>query len=439
MDLAILWHFHQPIYRRPRSRNYVLPWVNFHATKNYYQMARLAEETGFPCTYNFAPCLLEQIEDYAQGTALDPFQLALELPPDRLGPVEIERLRKFVPDETHATRLQRRALESFFSPIDPLPADAAGMFHRQKEIHQGLIPLWKKLSDERRAELTVSPYYHPLLPMIFDAAAAGPESPPGVTFRHPGDGHIQIRTGREYFRSVFGRYPKGIWPSEGGVSREAAAAIAEAGFAFAVTDENVLWKSLGGYDRRALFKPHRAEHLTVFFRDRELSDLIGFEYQRWPAKDAVADLLRRLDERRPDCDEDSLVVLALDGENPWGTFPQNGLPFLRELYARLGSHPGITPIFFEDYLARHRPLPELALAPGTWLGNFSKWSGSPAKNRGWEILARARKACGPLEEILIAEGSDWFWWFGEEQTEEFTFLFEQYIQEAYRRAGLAHE
>jgi alpha-amylase/alpha-mannosidase (GH57 family) len=439
MDLAILWHFHQPIYRRPRSRDYVLPWVNFHATKNYYQMARLAEETGFPCTYNFAPCLLEQIEDYARGTALDPFQLALELPPERLGPDEIERLRKFVTDETHALRLQRRALESFFSPIDPLPADPAGMFQRQKEIHQGLIPLWKKLGDERRAELTVSPYYHPLLPMIFDAAAAGPESPPGVTFRHPGDGHMQIRTGREYFRSVFGRYPKGIWPSEGGVSREAVAAIAEAGFAFAVTDENILWKSLGGYDRRALFKPHRAEGLTVFFRDRELSDLIGFEYQRWPAKDAVADLLRRLDERRPDCDEDSLVVLALDGENPWGTFPQNGLPFLRELYARLSSHPGITPVFFEDYLARHRPSPELALAPGTWLGNFSKWSGSPAKNRGWEILARARKACGPLEEILIAEGSDWFWWFGEAQTEEFTFLFEQYIREAYRRAGLAHE
>jgi alpha-amylase/alpha-mannosidase (GH57 family) len=327
----------------------------------------------------------------------------------------------------------------FFSPVDPLPADADGMLDLQKHILRGLIPLWKKLGDERRAELTVSPYYHPLLPMIFDAAAAGPEAPPGVVFRHPGDGHTQIRSGREYFRKIFGHYPKGIWPSEGGISREAAAAIAEAGFAFAVTDENVLWKSLGRYDRKALFKPHRTQDLTVFFRDRELSDQIGFEYQHWKANDAVTDLLRRLDERRPDCDEDSLVVLALDGENPWGTYPQNGVPFLRELYARLNSHPGITPIFFEDYLARHAPTRELALTPGTWLGSFKKWAGCPAKNRGWEILARARKACGPLEEILIAEGSDWFWWFGEEHTEEFASLFELYIGEAYRRAGLTHE
>jgi alpha-amylase/alpha-mannosidase (GH57 family) len=409
MELAILWHFHQPIYRRPRSRDYVLPWVNFHATKNYYQMARLADETGFPCTYNFVPCLLEQIEDYARGEALDPFQLALELPPDRLGPIEIERLRKFVPLETRAGRLQKAALASFFSPIDPIPDDPAELLARQKEIHRSLIPMWVKLETERKAELTVSPYYHPLLPMIFDADAAGPESP-GANFRHPGDGHTQIRMGREYFRNVFGRYPRGVWPSEGGMSRETAAALADAGFAFAVTDENILWKSLGpDYSRKALFEPHVAEGLPIFFRDRELSDLIGFEYQHWPARDATADLVRRLEERRTFCGDDGIIVLALDGENPWGTFPRNGLDFLRELYARLTSHPGITPVFFEDHLARRKPMSEISLKPGT------------------------------VEEILVAEGSDWFWWFGEDDTEEFSFLFDLYIREAYHRAGLRHE
>jgi len=438
MELAILWHFHQPIYRRPGSPSYVLPWVNFHATKNYYQMARLADETGFPCAYNFVPCLLEQIEDYARGEALDPFQLALELPPDRLGPVEIERLRKFVPDETHAERLQRAALAAFFSPIDPPSDDRAELFARQKEIQRSLIPYWHRLGAGRKAELTVSPYYHPLLPMIFDANAAGPERP-GPEFRHPGDGHVHIRKAREYFRDVFGRYPKGVWPSEGGLSREAAAALADAGFAFAVTDENILWKSLPHpHDHRALYRPHDAEGLAVFFRDRELSDLIGFEYQRWPAADAAADLVRRLEERRAEAGDDGIVVLALDGENPWGTFPRNGLDFLREMYGRLMAHPGITPVFFEDHLARRKPESGIALQPGTWLGNFSKWSGSPAKNRGWEILSRARRACGPVEEILVAEGSDWFWWFGEEQTEEFAFLFDLYIDAAYRRAGVPH-
>jgi len=439
MEMAILWHFHQPIYRRPHSLAYVLPWVNFHTTKNYYQMARLADESGFPCTYNFVPCLLEQIEDYARGEALDPFQLALELPLDRLGPIEIERLRKFVPSETQASRLQKAARESFFSPIDPLPADPAELFARQKEIQRNLIPMWARLDASHKVELTVSPYYHPLLPMIFDAEAAGPERP-GADFRHPGDGHIQIQTAREYFRNVFGHYPRGVWPSEGGMSRETAAALADAGFAFAVTDENLLWKSLdAACDRKALFQPHLAEGLPVFFRDRELSDLIGFEYQHWPARDAALDLVRRLEDRRTLCGDDGIVVLALDGENSWGTFPRNGLDFLRELYGRLVSHPGITPVFFEDHLARRKPSSEISLKPGTWLGNFSKWSGSPAKNRGWEILSRARQACGPVEELLVAEGSDWFWWFGEDHTEEFSFLFDLYIREAYRRAGVPHE
>ena len=439
MYLAILWHFHQPVYRRPRSRAYILPWVNFHATKNYRQMAGLVEETGYPCTFNFVPCLLDQIEDYAQGLALDPFQLALELPPDRLGPFEIERLKKFVPKETTTKELQRKALESFFSPLETLPPDKFERLELQRKIHRELIPAWVRIGRERKAELTVTPYYHPLLPMVFDAESAGAEKP-GISFCHAEDGRDQIRRAREHFKETFGAFPGGMWPSEGGISEEVAAAIAAAGFSFAVTDENVLWKSLPGRrERKSLYRPYLAAGLNVFFRDRELSDLIGFTYQHWNAKDAAADFLRRLDERRPDCDERSIIVLALDGENPWGTYPQNGVPFLKELFGGLGRHPGVTPVFLGDYLAHYPPSGELSLAPGTWMGNFSKWSGTPAKNKAWSILSRARHVCGPLEEILIAEGSDWFWWSGDEDTEEFAFLFDSYIREAYRQAGVSHD
>ncbi|MCX6562830.1 MAG: glycoside hydrolase family 57 protein [Candidatus Aminicenantes bacterium] len=439
MYLAILWHFHQPIYRRPRSRAYVLPWVNYHATKNYHQMARLIEETGFPCTFNFVPCLLDQIEDYAKGAALDPFQLALEVPPDRLGPIEIERLRKFAPDETRPTALQQKALTSFFSPIDAIAADKFELLDRQRRIQQDLIPSWVRLSREGKTELTVTPYYHPLLPMIFDSDAAGPEKPE-ASFRQAGDGKKQIQQGRQRFKDVFGDLPRGLWPSEGGMSREVAAAIAEAGFAFAVTDENILWKSLDGpYDLKKLYAPYRAEGLSIFFRDRLLSDLIGFEYQRWNEEEAVTDFLRRLDERRPYYDERSIVVLALDGENAWGGYRRNGVPFLREFFGRLMGRDDVTPIFFDDYLKLFPPSREISLVPGTWIGNFSKWSGSPAKNKAWAVLSRARQACGPSEELLIAEGSDWFWWFGDEHTEEFAFLFDSYIREAYHQAGIHHE
>jgi alpha-amylase/alpha-mannosidase (GH57 family) len=439
MRLAILWHFHQPIYRRPGSRDYVLPWVNFHATKNYHQMALLVEETGFPTTFNFVPCLLDQIEDYALGLANDPFQLALELPPDMLGPIEIERLRKFIPDETKPSILQAKALASFFSPAEPPPSGREAMLARRVEIIGGLIPRWRRLLEERRTELTVTPYYHPILPMLFNADAAGPERP-GPAFRHPEDGRTHIVRGIERFAGVFGSAPGGMWPSEGAVSAEVARASAAAGIRFLVTDENVLWRSLGRPGEPGdLYRPYASAGLTVFFRDRVLSDLVGFTYQHWDVREAVADLVRRIEDRRPYAGDDAIIVLTLDGENPWATYPENGVPFLREMFTRLASTPGIEPVFFGDYLAEHPADREIALVPGTWLGNFSKWSGSPEKNNGWARLAKARAVCGPIEEILIAEGSDWFWWLGEEDTREFDFLFGSYLQAAYHKAGIVHE
>jgi alpha-amylase/alpha-mannosidase (GH57 family) len=437
MDLAILWHFHQPIYRRPASRDYVLPWVNFHMTKNYYQMARLTEEFEFPCTFNFAPCLLEQIEDYAQAFARDPWQSALETNPERLNLAEIKMLQKFAAGETDKSKLQLKALKSFFSPVDETKADKNVLLGLQKDIWKKLLPLYGRLWKESKIELTTSAYYHPLLPLIFDLRAAGEESPPSVSFRYPEDGDSQIRKGRSYFRQIFGAAPQGLWPSEGGISQPVARAIAANGFSFAVTDENVLWKSLREpCDPKKLFEPYACENLAIFFRDRELSDLLGFEYQRWNEKEAVRDFSRRLEERSRLAGDSGIVVLALDGENPWGTYPENGVPFLREFFGTLKSFKGVAPVFFADHLVRRRRLREIDLVPGTWLGNFSKWTGNPAKNAGWKTLSRAREACGPRQEIYIAQGSDWFWWFGEENTEEFSGLFRSYIEEAYRQSGI---
>jgi alpha-amylase/alpha-mannosidase (GH57 family) len=436
MDLAILWHFHQPLYHKPKSRYYMLPWVNYHTTKNYYQMARLAEESGFPCACNFVPCLLEQIADYACGRASDPYQRALEKHPDQLESFELELLKNFVPDEHDPAALQWKALRSFFSPVEEIPGDKQELFHLQKEIFQNLFLLYSRLAQGVGLELTTSPYYHPLLPLIFDLDVAGDGQRPPVSFRHPEDGEQQIQTGREYFKKTFGFYPQGMWPSEGGISRSVARAIAAAGFSFAVTDENVLWKSLNKpIDRKNLYRPYVSEGLAVFFRDRELSDLIGFEYHKWDERDAVQDFIRRIKERKKVCDDHSILVIALDGENPWGSYRQNGVPFLREFFLRLKEQKDIHPTLFRDHLARHKPSREVSLVPGTWQGNFSKWVGTPAKNEGWVELGKARDACGPSQEILVAEGSDWFWWFGEEATAEFRYLFKSYIEEAYRQTG----
>ncbi|MDD8025880.1 MAG: glycoside hydrolase family 57 protein [Acidobacteriota bacterium] len=436
MRVAILWHFHQPIYKTPEAYDYVLPWVNYHATRNYWQMARLAQDGGWPCTFNFVPCLLEQLLDYETGRARDPWQAALEKDPDDLSASEREIIRLHMPPGSDPSAWPKKALREIFSPIDPLPEDRTGLLERQAEIRRRLLPAYGRLEEEGRAELTASAYYHPILPMLCDAGSAGSQRPPGLDFRHPWDASYQLRRGADLFTGIFGHAPRGLWPSEGAVSRETAQLAAEAGFRFAVTDESVLWESLGrGPDPAALTKPYRCQDLTVFFRERELSDLIGFMYARWEPRDAARDLVRRLAEKAREAGEDAVLTLALDGENPWGTYRDNGVPFLRYLYEGLAAEPSLRPEFF-GRAAAALPAEPLELAPGTWLGHFGQWSGSPAKNAGWEKLAAARHACGPVPSIYVAEGSDWFWWFGEEPHPAFRRLFDLYIEDAYRQAGV---
>jgi alpha-amylase/alpha-mannosidase (GH57 family) len=399
-------------------------------------MAFLAEESGFPCTFNLVPCLLEQIEDYSRGKAVDPVQGLLEADPKRLSPADCGRLRRFLPPGTVTTNpgeTQIIALQSFFSPVINTGSDRDTLLKEQKSAWKKVIPYYKRLWQDGRIELTTSAYYHPLLPLVFDIRTGGETLMPASPFARPEDGKTQIRRGREYFGRVFGRYPSGIWPSEGGISREVAEAVAGEGYAFAVTDENILWKTLKtGPDINLLYRPYACQSLSIFFRDRELSDLISFEYWRWPEKDAVSHLLAKLDEKGKGGPKDAICVIALDGENPWAGYRENGVPFLRELYGRILQRTDLTPVLLEKYLALSKSPAELDIVPGTWLGNFSKWIGSPAKNAAWDMLARTREKCGPSEAMYIAEGSDWFWWFGEENVAEFEALFHGYLRKACR-------
>jgi alpha-amylase/alpha-mannosidase (GH57 family) len=436
MQLSLLWHFHQPLYRHAGTGEYLLPWVLLHATKNYPQMAQLAAEAEFPCAFNYVPCLLEQVEDYASGRADDRLLNAVRKPPAGLTADDLGLLRRLAPGEAAPDRLQTSALRACFNPLTPTEEEKDELLKAQAEILRGLIPRVRELGTKGVVELTTTPYYHPLLPLVFDSSIAIPDGGPGLPFRHPEDGEAQLREGRAYFRDVMGVEPAGLWPSEGGLSREACRAAARAGFRFAVTDENILWKSLPGVHRpEDRYRPYDCEGLTVLFRDRELSDLIGFAYQAWAAEDAVEDLARRLCERARGVPDDALCVIALDGENCWEGYRENGVPFLRRLYDRLRSLPGVAPVAFSSFLDRPRPERPLDLVPGTWLGSFDKWAGHPAKNASWALLARVREACGAGQAIYAAEGSDWFWWGGEPEQAEFDVLFHSYLEKAWRDAG----
>jgi alpha-amylase/alpha-mannosidase (GH57 family) len=437
MHLSILWHHHQPIYRHPKTEELILPWVNYHITKNYYQMAVLAEEEGYPCTFNLVPCLLEQIELYSRGEARDSLQQALEKDPEKLTRSQLARLVKFLPpgsEKNSKKAIQLEALRSFFSPLLKTKGDKESLLDTQKKIHQQVIPLYRKIWKSGLAELTTSAYYHPLLPLVFDIRVGGETLMPSSPFSRPQDAEAQIENGREYFRRLFGENPRGFWPSEAAVSEEVTRAVAAKGFGFAVTDENVLWKTLNtGPDPKLLYQPHISQGLAIFFRDRELSDLISFEYHRWNESEAVSHFLAKLKERRKAAPESSICVVALDGENPWAGYRENGVPFIRELYRRIKQTPELHPTSLGDFVRLNPPQNEIRLVPGTWLGSFAKWIGSPAKNAAWESLARTREDCGLCEEIFVAEGSDWFWWFGEDNVAEFAALFKSYLEKACER------
>ncbi|MCX7974471.1 MAG: glycoside hydrolase family 57 protein [Candidatus Aminicenantes bacterium] len=448
MFFTILWHLHQPIYRHPLSGKFILPYVNFHLTKNYYQMAYLVEEQAFQCNFNFVPCLLEQIEIYAQGQADDFLESSFKKKPDDLTAEDLTRLNRFLSKDEiidNKSEYQLRALQSFFSPLLQPEImkikDKDVLFERKQQIQKKVIPLYKKLYLNGQIELTTSAYYHPLLPLIVDISIAEETLKPSISFRYPEDAAVQIEKGRRYFKQIFGQEPTGFWPSEGGVSLEVAKIISRSNYSYLITDENILWKSLKRTpDFSLLGRPYYCQGLIVFFRDRELSDLISFEYQHWETKTAVDHFIEKIRQRMVYLEEDSLLVVALDGENPWAGYPENGVSFLRELYSRLKLTPGLEPVKISDYLKIMPSVQEIELVPGTWLGNFSRWIGHPAKNAAWEKLAMVRKESGQNEAILIAEGSDWFWWFGEANVEEFEILFDSYLEYARSLAtqGISH-
>jgi alpha-amylase/alpha-mannosidase (GH57 family) len=331
------------------------------------------------------------------------------------------------------------------------------------------MPFYRDLS-RRGIELSLSPYYHPILPLLCDTRSARealPDVPlPKEHFAFPADANEQIVGAQQRFTEFFGHEAQGMWPSEGSISDAVLAMARSAGLRWLASDEGVLLQSLqkmgragGSLSPEQKYSVHRwgdgEAGPCLFFRDHALSDLIGFTYASWRAEDASADFVRHLrsiHESLPDDGTGYVVSVILDGENAWDHYPENGAPFLRSLYRDIKGSPELKPVTFAEFLdlERHRaPLP--SLVAGSWIyGNFATWVGHPEKNRGWEFLSQARRCLGasssegiPIErmkrarrEMMIAEGSDWFWWYGDDhQTEnaaEFDTLFRGHVKNVYR-------
>ena len=355
------------------------------------------------------------------------------------------------------------------------------LLERQKEFLAEVIPAWKRALESGTVELTTSPYHHPILPLLVDSASgreAAPDLPlPSRRFARPEDAKAHLEMGLASFQRHFGYRPKGMWPPEGSLSEPALALMADAGVAWVASDEEVLLQSLGrmhrhafgeGDQARAVFRPYRlisGPSPVLFFRDRTLSDRIGFSYASWNPAEAAADFVARLHAIRNAAPEADLVVpVILDGENAWETYPENGIPFLRALARALAGAEGISVVKPSDVVASTEPYPLPHLVAGSWVdGNFRTWIGAPAKNRAWDLLVRVRdELAGDVADapalsppdvlgggappaavakaaLFAAEASDWFWWFGDDHSSAhdavFDALFRGHLVTACRALG----
>ena len=336
------------------------------------------------------------------------------------------------------------------------------------------IPKYAEAARAGRIEIATSPFYHPILPLLChypDVRAALPTVRlPAGQADLPEDATWHLQRGRELCTELTGIAPVGLWPSEGSVSTPALELASEAGFQWAATDEHILALSLqhradpmhrAGRNPQAedLVLPHRHGDMTLFFRHHYLSDRIGFDYHNWDARAAVGDLLGQIGAaaarggsgtgRRP------VVSIILDGENCWEQYHRNGWEFLNTLYSELAKHKSLDAVSFGDYVAEEPEAPRLDyLFPGSWIGHsFHIWAGHREDQRAWELVFQTRAALVYGEDRLdpetaqrcwqhlyIAEGSDWYWWYGEDNYSDddpmFDALFRDHLRVIWEALGL---
>jgi alpha-amylase/alpha-mannosidase (GH57 family) len=528
LRVILLWHQHQPFYKDLVTGEYRLPWTRLHALKDYYGMVKLLDE--FPNVhqnFNLVPSLMVQIQDYADGTAQDPFLRVASKPANDLSleerrfalqylfqanpqnvigryPRYRELFERFREHGDHPERAERYFQPQDFTDLQVLSQmswfdeffleekdiaalvakgrnysldDQKLVIAREREFVGRVLPAHAEAAKKGSIELSATPFYHPILPLVCDTHAGATSTPglplPQSRFRHPEDAREQLIRGLDLHEKVFGIRPKGVWPSEGSVSEETLAIAHSLGIQWMATDEGVLGRSSGAFFGRdntgrlpahlgeKLYNIHRYENgsatMNLVFRDHTISDLIGFVYSGMPPADAARHLIGNIKEACKPLlakGRDAVVSIILDGENAWEYYPQSGREFLRRFYDGLQREAGVEAVTISEAIARHKDFGTMtSLVPGSWINsNFNVWIGAPEDNRSWDYLHQAREFYAQnaaratesqrklaFDEILIAEGSDWNWWYGPEHhsanDRDFDELYRKHLSNVYQALG----
>lgn len=532
--LVLLWHMHQPYYKDMRTGKYLMPWVRLHGTKDYLDMVQLQSEyPKIKANYNMVPSLMEQIDDYVNHGATDLVWDLTARPADLLNDTEkkfiLERFfyahydnmikpfprfrelyekRGWAKTENELMRAVQYFLEDDMRDlqvwynlvwIDPLlrqkdtellrlldkgrhftEQEKTYVLEKHRELLSQIVPTYRDAEARGQIEISCTPFYHPILPLVFDTNLARIARPqialPRNRFSHPEDAQAHVRNAVRYHEKCFGVKPRGMWPAEGSVAPEILPLLTADNIKWIATDEEILAHSTGEMIRRdvkgnvlnpeLLYQPYYATYqdsrMAMLFRDHFLSDLIGFQYAGWDSNDGAGDLVSRIEyvaRGFQDSDRPHVMSLILDGENCWEHYRDDGLPFLRRFYELLSASKLVETTRISDYLDQYPPTRTLPrLFSGSWINHdFRIWIGHREDNQSWDYLNEVREALerhinGNLDklteeqirlawkEIYIAEGSDWNWWYGDDHSsgmdEEFDKLYREHLMTACQIVGL---
>ncbi len=508
--VAFLWHMHQPCYKHPTENYYYLPWVRLHAVKDYYGMAKTIEKFAtVKVSFNFSGILLRQLLDYIENHAKDYYQILSLKNPAGLTKEEKAFIinRFFSANFERVIKPKKRFLQLYNKKLSPRAKFTAqditdlvtlfnlSWFHpytlkddknlknlllkernytlqdkeyvieKQYQVMKGIIPLYKKLIAGGRIELTLTPFHHPIMPLLYDTDVVKEFSylkKPVLRFSHPEDCIWHLHQAKSTFEEIFAYTPSGSWPSEGSVSEGVVSLYGKEGFKWIGADEAILFKSLTtdyvSYDmiknqRHLIYRPYKFRGVDIFFRDRNFSDMLSFVYQGWDdANFAVHDLIehfKRTHNFAKNIFKERVITIIMDGENAWEYYKNNGVDFLEALYRALEKNDVLeteTPSGFLKNNTNSRSLERLA--SGSWInGDFGVWVGSKKNNVYWAILKRTRDILDKCKNgsidletakkyFYLIEGSDWFWWNTfEDVSGEFKNIFFSYVEEIYRILG----
>jgi len=514
--LCFLWHMHQPYYKDDSDGQYHMPWVYLHALKDYYELPYYHKIFDkIKGTYNLVPSLLLQLKDYENTDVSDTFIRLIRKPVGELNQNERDILipQLFMANYKNMVRPLKRYKELYdkkgdtpifesssltYSDEEILDLEVmfliswCGVYTREridiinKLIKQGrnfsqidkeelidslasfiseIVPLYKSLQDSGNIEVSATPFYHPILPILLNPKSAK-EALPEISMANIGtdfseDAGHHVSSAIDYYEAEFGYRPTGMWPAEGSISNEAADLFASKGIKWIASDEDVLSGSIGiplrdKSERRLLYKKHiygsSSGDINIFFRDKKLSDLFGFTYSGWDAEKAVDNFMDKLSEIHDSCDFSPIVPVILDGENAWEYYPENANQFFTLLYQRLENCNWVETMTMTEAMNCDTPENRIEdIRAGSWIyANFTTWMGHSEKNEGWRMLSDAHRRFnrkkGELKnrdqiqkELYIAEGSDWFWWYGDDhfslQSDTFDKLFRNHIANIYTLMG----